>query len=111
MPTEETNATQVRRIARDEFGYDDPRPSQEAAMRSVLDGHDTLAVMPTGAGKSAIYQVASLLLPGPTVIVSPLIALQRDQVQSIEENGTGNAALLNSTLSATDRRATLEGVE
>jgi ATP-dependent DNA helicase RecQ len=111
MATQETNATQVRRIARDEFGYDDLRPGQEAAMRSVLDGRDTLAVMPTGSGKSAIYQVASLLLPGPTVIVSPLIALQRDQVQSIEENGVGSAALLNSTLSASDRRATLEEVE
>jgi ATP-dependent DNA helicase RecQ len=111
MTTEGTNATQVRRIARDKFGFDELRPGQEAAMRSVLDGRDTLAVMPTGSGKSAIYQVASLLLPGPTIIVSPLIALQRDQVESIEENGVGNAALLNSTLSATDRRATLEGVE
>lgn len=111
MARQDTNATRVRRIARDEFGYDALRPGQEAAMRAVLDGHDTLAVLPTGSGKSAIYQIASLLLPGPTIIVSPLIALQRDQVEAIEENGAGNAALLNSKISATERREALEGVE
>jgi ATP-dependent DNA helicase RecQ len=107
MPEQGTSATEIRRIARDEFGYDTLRAGQEAAMRSVLDGRDTLAVMPTGSGKSAIYQIAALLLPGPAIVISPLIALQRDQVQSIEENGAGNAALLNSTLSAAERRETI----
>jgi ATP-dependent DNA helicase RecQ len=110
MPQHDTNATRVRRIARDDFGYDALRPGQEAAMRAVLDGHDTLAVMPTGSGKSAIYQIASLLLPGPTVIVSPLIALQRDQVEAIEGNGAGNAALLNSKISASERQDALKGL-
>ncbi len=110
MPQQETNTARVRRIARDDFGYDALRPGQEAAMRAVLDGHDTLAVMPTGSGKSAIYQIASLLLPGPTVIVSPLIALQRDQVAAIAGNGAGNAALLDAKISASERRDALEGL-
>lgn len=110
MTQQETTAMRIRRIARDDFGYDALRPGQEAAMRAVLDGHDTLAVMPTGSGKSAIYQVASLLLPGPTVIVSPLIALQRDQVEAIEGNGVGTAALLNAKISASERRDALAGL-
>jgi ATP-dependent DNA helicase RecQ len=51
-------------------------------MTALAEGRDTLAVMPTGSGKSAIYQVPALLLPGPTLVVSPLIALQRDQVEA-----------------------------
>lgn len=111
MLKQDMNTMRIRRIARDDFGYDTLRPGQEAAMRAVLNGHDTLAVMPTGSGKSAIYQLASLLLPGPTIVISPLIALQRDQVAAIEENGAGNAALLNSKIPASERREALERVE
>ena len=65
--------------------------------------------MPTGSGKSAIYQMAGLLLPGPTIVVSPLIALQHDQVESLHDHALegGAAAQLNSTLSATERRDVL----
>lgn len=68
---------------RERFGYESFRAGQEAAIQALLNGHDTLAVMPTGSGKSAIYQIAGLLIPGSTVVISPLIALQRDQVELI----------------------------
>jgi ATP-dependent DNA helicase RecQ len=74
----------VRQVARESFGWDSLRPGQLDAMKAVLDGRDTLAVMPTGHGKSAIYQVPAVLLDGPTIVVSPLIALQRDQVAGID---------------------------
>ncbi len=68
-------------------------------MQAVVAGRDTLAVLPSGAGKTAIYQVAGQLLDGPVVVVSPLIALQRDQVERLAEieDRAGRAAQLNST--------------
>jgi len=101
---------QLLKIAHDEFGYDTFRPGQEAAMRAVLAGSDTLAVMPTGSGKSAIYEIVGEMLPGPTVIVSPLIALQRDQVEAITAHEIGAAALINSTQRAAVRRETLDNL-
>jgi ATP-dependent DNA helicase RecQ len=95
-------------LARKRFGFEGLRPGQLEAIDAVLSGHDVLVVMPTGAGKSAIYQIAALLLPGPTVVVSPLIALQRDQVLALRESGAVSAAAANSTVRATDRRAALE---
>src|SRR4051794_5663822 len=74
----------IRETAREVLGFTDFRPGQEAAMQAVTAGRDTLAVLPSGAGKSAIYTVAGLLLDGPVLIVSPLIALQRDQVQRLQ---------------------------
>jgi ATP-dependent DNA helicase RecQ len=67
--------------------------------------------MPTGSGKSAIYQIAALMIPGPTVVISPLIALQRDQVESIEEQEAGGAAEMNSTVRKADRQEALEELE
>jgi ATP-dependent DNA helicase RecQ len=93
------NKRRLRRITRDKMHYASLRPGQETAIQALLEGHDTLAVLPTGAGKSFIYQAASLLIAGPTVVISPLIALQRDQVQTIEDQSMGEVALLNSTLS------------
>ncbi len=86
----------VRRQARRLLGYEHLRPGQEAAVKALLEGHDTLAVMPTGSGKSLIYQVAASMLDGPTVVISPLLALQRDQMESIEEHNIGGVALINS---------------
>ncbi|MGR7024438.1 RecQ family ATP-dependent DNA helicase [Geodermatophilus sp. URMC 62] len=102
----------LRETARDVLGFDDFRPGQERAMQAVLAGQDTLAVLPSGAGKSAVYQVAGQLLDGPVLVVSPLIALQRDQVERLDELGdaVGRAAQLNSSLSAGDQRAALEGL-
>ena len=70
---------ELERVARETFGWERLHPEQLTAMEAVVAGRDVLAVLPTGAGKSAIYQVPALLLDGPTVVVSPLIALQRDQ--------------------------------
>lgn len=94
----------MRRIAREAFGYESLRPGQEEAIKSILAGKDTLAVMPTGAGKSAIYQIAGLQIPGPTIVVSPMIALQRDQVTALQEQGVAEAAHVNSTMSANERQ-------
>jgi ATP-dependent DNA helicase RecQ len=94
----------IRRVARDKFGYDKLRPGQEEVIRLVLDKHDTLSVMPTGSGKSAIYQIAGLKIGGPTVVVSPLIALQKDQVEYIREQELAAAAVVNSTLRVGERR-------
>ncbi len=96
-------AAEVRRFARERLGFDGLRPGQEEAILAVLGGHDTLAVMPTGSGKSAIYQIAGSLVRGATVVVSPLIALQRDQVEAIDEEGIGGAAEVNSTMRASAR--------
>src|SRR4051794_6512263 len=81
----------MRCTAREKLGLEALRPGQEEAIQAVLEGRDTLAVMPTGSGKSAIYQIAGAILDGPTVVVSPLIALQRDQVEAIEGLEVGAA--------------------
>src|SRR3954447_2724165 len=103
----------IREFARDVLGYEEFRPGQETAMQAVVAGRDTLAVLPSGAGKTAIYQVAGQLLDGPVVVVSPLIALQHDQVERLAEieDRAGRAAQLNSSLSASGQREVLESVE
>jgi ATP-dependent DNA helicase RecQ len=79
-----TRASEAERVAREQFGWPRLRPGQLQAIVAADAGRDVLAVMPTGYGKSAIYQVAAALRPGPTVVVSPLIALQADQVAGLE---------------------------
>ncbi|MBD1844610.1 ATP-dependent DNA helicase RecQ [Cyanobacteria bacterium FACHB-63] len=95
----------IQKLAQTHLGYGDLRPGQEAAIASVLEHCDTLAVMPTGSGKSAIYQLAATRIPGSTIVVSPLLALQKDQVESIdkEDINVGNAAVINSTITASER--------
>src|SRR3954454_14197268 len=105
-----SDAARIREIARDVLGFDDFRPGQESAMLAVVGERDPLAVLPSGTGKSAIYQVAAQLLEGPVVVVSPLIALQRDQVDRLEELQPGAAHQLNSSMSAGDQRKVLEGL-
>jgi ATP-dependent DNA helicase RecQ len=85
-------------ILKDTFGYDTFRPHQQEVIENVLARRDTLAVMPTGGGKSLCYQIPSLLLDGLTVVVSPLIALMKDQVEQMRAAGVP-ALFLNSTLS------------
>jgi ATP-dependent DNA helicase RecQ len=99
----------IRRVARERLGIDELRPGQGEAATAVLSGQDTLLVMPTGSGKSAVYQVAAALIPGTTVVVSPLIALQADQVESLEEDhDVGAAAAVNSGMGDRARRRALE---
>ncbi|HYN99031.1 MAG TPA: DEAD/DEAH box helicase, partial [Actinomycetota bacterium] len=97
----------VDRAAR-ELGFRTLRPGQRDAVDGLLEGRDVLVVMPTGSGKSAIYQIAARLIPGPTVVISPLIALQVDQVESLEDSLAGEAAETNSTVPAAERRQALE---
>jgi ATP-dependent DNA helicase RecQ len=85
-------------ILKNTFGYDTFRPLQREVIENVLAGKDTLAIMPTGGGKSLCYQIPALLFPGLTVVVSPLIALMKDQVEQLRANGVP-ALFLNSTLS------------
>jgi ATP-dependent DNA helicase RecQ len=81
------------------FGYDQFRAGQEMAIESVLAGNDTLVVLPTGGGKSVCYQIPALVLPGITVVVSPLISLMKDQVDALEARNLP-AAFINSTLTS-----------
>jgi ATP-dependent DNA helicase RecQ len=97
----------MRRIAREDLGFAALTPSQEEVIHAVLEGRDTLAVMPTGSGKSATYQIAGRMLPGPTVVVSPLIALQQDQVDRLNAAGDVDAHLLNSNITRAERKAVL----
>ncbi|MEU6405739.1 RecQ family ATP-dependent DNA helicase [Streptomyces sp. NPDC046985] len=99
------SARRLRKSARDVFGWERLRPEQLVAMEAVMERRDTLVVMPTGSGKSAVYQVPGLLLPGPTVVVSPLIALQRDQVQGLLRREGAEAAAVNSTQSGSENAA------
>lgn len=101
----------LEQVAKERFGYQEWRPGQKAAIQAVMSGHDTLAVMPTGSGKSAIYQIAAFLIPGSTVVVSPLLALQHDQVKSISEQAVGEAAVVNSTIPNTERQEAFEQLE
>lgn len=104
LPDERT----IEEAAREELGHDHLRPGQLEGIEAALEGRDALVVMATGSGKSAIYQLAGFFREGPTVVVSPLIALQRDQVEQAEG---GEAAELNSTLSHAQREAVFEGLE
>ncbi|MDF2807101.1 MAG: hypothetical protein K0S43_2047 [Cellulosimicrobium sp.] len=108
--TDEPTLADVRVTAREVFGYRDLRPGQREAIAALLDGRDVLLVLPTGAGKSAVYQVPGLELPGLTLVVSPLIALQQDQVRSLLELGDDDAraAAVSSAVPAAERRAALE---
>ena len=87
----------ARTALKEVFGYDDFRPGQEDAVAAILRGREVMAVMPTGAGKSLCYQIPALVLPGITLVVSPLISLMRDQVSALLQYGV-RAAYLNSTL-------------
>jgi ATP-dependent DNA helicase RecQ len=101
----------VAAIVKEKLAFDALRPGQHQALQAVLEGHDTLAVLPTGSGKSAIYQIAGLMIDGPTIVVSPLIALQRDQREAIENGELATVALVNSLELADDREKAFDGLE
>lgn len=91
------------------FGLADFRPGQREAIEALLDKRDVLIVMPTGSGKSLVYQFAALALPGLTLVVSPLIALMKDQVDRLQTRGIA-ATFINSTLSLEQQQARLEAL-
>ena len=90
---------QVQRVLKHHYGYDSLRPGQDEVISSLLSGRDTVAIMPTGAGKSLCFQLPALLLPGVTIVITALISLMKDQVDSLEGQGIA-ATYINSSLSA-----------
>jgi ATP-dependent DNA helicase RecQ len=98
-----------RQLLSDRFGHDAFRPGQEAVVRALIDRGAALAIFPTGGGKSLCYQLPALLFEGVTLVVSPLIALMKDQIDDLHRRGV-SAARLDSTLSAEETRATMDGV-
>ncbi len=95
-------STDPRYILQSVFGYSEFRHNQKSVIEHVLAGNDAVVLMPTGGGKSLCYQVPALCLPGVTIVVSPLIALMKDQVDSLVLNGV-KASFLNSTQSAAEQ--------
>jgi ATP-dependent DNA helicase RecQ len=102
--------TDLRPALRELFGIADFRPGQEAVVRAAVDGVDTLAVMPTGAGKSLTYQLAAMLRGSPTLVLSPLIALMKDQVDKLPPRIASTATFVNSSLSPDEAAARLRSV-
>ncbi len=92
---------ELHQILKETFGYQSFRLEQSNIINSVLDGHDTLAIMPTGGGKSLCYQIPALYQDGVTLVISPLISLMHDQVMNLKEHGV-EAVFLNSSLSYAD---------
>src|SRR5688500_6360506 len=92
------------------FEFEDFRPGQEQVVRAAVDGRDTLALMPTGSGKSLTYQLAAMLRPTPTLVLSPLIALMKDQVDKLPPAVAAQSTLINSSLGPDEAAARLRGV-
>ncbi|MFC0682371.1 RecQ family ATP-dependent DNA helicase [Lysobacter korlensis] len=102
----------IERMALERFGYERLRPVQLAAIEALLSGRDVLAVLPTGSGKSAIYQIAAALLDGVTVVISPLIALQRDQLEGLADAPDAPTAVaVNSSQTDTENEAAWQALE
>ena len=101
--------TDLHAALKKHFGYSEFRPLQEEIVRDSLAGRDVFALMPTGGGKSLCFQLPALLREGLTIVVSPLIALMKDQVDALQASGIA-ATFLNSTLNATEARARLRGL-
>ncbi|MFC5513804.1 RecQ family ATP-dependent DNA helicase [Massilia jejuensis] len=99
----------IKKLLHSVFGIEHLRDGQQRVIDSVLDGKDTLAIMPTGGGKSLCYQIPAHLLQGLTVVVSPLISLMKDQLGKLEELGV-RACQLNSSLNAADEHAALDAL-
>src|SRR3989442_8500618 len=102
-------STSLLSLLKQTFGFDSFRPLQEEIIRDALAGRDVFALLPTGGGKSLCYQLPALVREGLTVVVSPLIALMKDQVDGLLANGVA-ATFLNSTLGETEARARLRGL-
>ncbi|MBB5750407.1 ATP-dependent DNA helicase RecQ [Micrococcus sp. TA1] len=109
-----TTPTDVHRLAHEVFGWEELRPSQAEAVEAAVSGRDVLAVMPTGYGKSAVYQLAALMVDGPCVVVSPLIALQADQrdgLNELAESAPTHAVAINSSVPAREQEGAWQALE
>ena len=95
---------------KDNFGFEKFRPNQEDIINCILSGQDTLAIMPTGGGKSICFQLPALVLPGITIVISPLIALMKDQVDSLKANGI-DACYINSSQSSEEQQAHIQNLK
>ncbi len=103
-------STDLERALRERFGLERFRPGQREVIETVLERRDVLCVMPTGGGKSLCYQLPSVLSQGVSLVVSPLIALMKDQVDALEARGI-HATFINSTLDADEQRLRIIEVE
>ena len=90
------------------FGLTEFRPGQRDVIEALIDGDDCLCIMPTGGGKSLCFQLPSVMRPGATLVISPLIALMKDQVDSLTQRGI-NAGFINSTLTSSEQSARIAG--
>lgn len=99
---------QAKQALKRVYGYDSFRKGQEEIIEGILNGRDTLAILPTGGGKSICYQIPALLLPGTSLVISPLISLMKDQVDALRRVGVA-AAFLNSSLGAAEYREVMRG--
>ena len=102
--------SELRPALRRLFGFEDFRAGQEQVVRAAVEGRDTLALMPTGSGKSLTYQLAAMLRPTPTLVLSPLIALMKDQVDKLPPEVAAQSTLINSSLGSDEAAARLRGV-
>lgn len=100
---------EAQNILKKYFGYENFRPGQEELIDHILSKEDVLGIMPTGAGKSVCYQVPAMILDGITIVISPLISLMKDQVDSLNEIGIP-ATFINSTLSYNNYEQTIENI-
>lgn len=101
---------QAEKVLKEYYGFDSFRPGQKEVISHILDKKNTLAIMPTGGGKSICYQIPGLMLQGTAIIVSPLISLMKDQVDALENLGI-NATYINSSLSTTEQRERLTSLQ
>jgi ATP-dependent DNA helicase RecQ len=101
---------QIESVLQEKFSLETFRPKQTEVITHVLNGEPTLALLPTGYGKSLCYQLPSQLLPGVTLVVSPLIALMQDQVENLRKRGVMNATVLNSSIALDEQDRRVQGI-